>query len=479
MRPCENRSAFVFPGIPGMSHRFSLRPRFLSGLLAVLLLPESSWAEEPPVCQWAFGGGGAEHDKTRAVALDEEGNVFLASECVGNAVFGERPWSSAGGMDMVLVKLDPAGEVVWVGGLGGGKTDRAYGADTDAAGNVYVTGHFESADLVVNGAPVVNAGDYDVFTAKFSPEGKILWVRTAGGAGYDYGHGLVVDGSGDVIITGAIQGESKFGEVKIAGEGKGRAIFCAKYGPGGDLKWVRTTSGVSGSGHGIAVDGQGNLYIGGNVSGTGTFGNVAIEAPTQAALALKLTPAGEGVWASVIPGSHGALYHEITCDASGRVWGVGMFKGAVSVAGETFASSGEKDNDGLIVHLDPGGQVKWARHLQGSGTDYCLGVATDGKGGAYVCGDFNAETELAGERLATRGSGDIFLASFDEEGTLRWVQLAGGEKNDSAYPLVFRAPDELVFAGAFSAPAVFGGHELKESGASDLYVAKWKLSPAP
>ncbi|MCB1203141.1 MAG: hypothetical protein KDN18_02695 [Verrucomicrobiae bacterium] len=462
-----------------MSRQSTFRARFLLRILAVLLLTGVSWAAEPPVCEWVFGGGGAEHDKTRAVAVDEAGNVFLASECVGDAAFGKRTWSSAGGMDMVLVKLDPAGEAVWVSGLGGSKTDRAYGADTDAAGNIYVTGHFESADLEVNGETLENAGDYDVFTAKFSPAGKILWVRTAGGEGYDYGHGLVVDGSGDVIITGAIQGESKFGEVKIAGEEKGRAIFCAKYGPEGDLKWVRTTSGVSGSGHGIAVDGEGNLYLGGNVSGTGSFGKVAIEAPTQAAFALKLTPAGEGIWASVIPGSHGALYHEITCDASGRVWGAGMFKGAVAVAGETFASSGEKDNDGLIVHLDSEGRVKWARQLHGNGTDYCLGVATDGKGKVYVCGDFNADTELAGKALTTKGSGDIFLTSFDETGTLRWTQLAGGEKNDSAYPLVFRAPDELIFAGAFSAPAVFGGHELKTSGGSDLYAAKWKLSPAP
>jgi hypothetical protein len=42
-----------------------------------------------------------------------------------------------------------------------------------------------------------------------------------------------------------------------------------------------------------------------------------------------------------------------------------------------------------------------------------------------------------------------------------------------------RAPDELVFAGAFSAPATFGAREVKESGSSDLYGAKWRLSEAP
>lgn len=444
---------------------------------AAIALTKSSNAADPVSCEWVFGGGGAEHDKTRAVAFGPGGNVVLASECVGDAVFGGQTRRSAGGMDMVLVKLDSAGRVLWVSGLGGGKTDRAYGVASDREGNFYVTGHYESTDIALDGSVLPNAGGYDVFTAKFSPEGKVLWVKTAGGSGYDYGHGLIVDGNGDIVVTGAVQGKASFGTETV--DGKGSSIFCAKYGADGTLKWLRASSGVSGSGHGIAADGEGNLYLGGNVSGKGAFGTVAIDAPSQSAVAVKLTPAGEAVWASVIPGSPGALYHEITCDAAGRVWGAGMFKGTVTVAGETFSSSGEKDNDGLIVHLDPSGTVKWARHLHGPGTDYCLGVATDGKGTAYVCGDFNADTDLAGMPLKTQGSGDVFLASFDEAGTLQWARTAGGAKNDSAYPLIFQAPDELIFAGAFSAPAVFGGREVKESGASDLYGAKWKLHSAP
>jgi len=365
-------------------------------------------------------------------------------------------------MDMCLVKLNSAGKALWVRSFGGSKTDRAYGVITDVAGNAYVTGHFESADAMVNGEKVPNAGSYDVFTAKFAPDGKLLWVRVKGGEDYDYGHGIAIDSKGHVVVTGAI----------------GRQVFCTKYDAEGREMWHRTTSeNVSGSGHGIAVDGTDQIYLGGNASGTGSFGKAAIESKTTAALVVKLTPEGEGVWASVIPGAPNALYHEITCDSEGRVWGVGMFKGSVSVAGQTFQSSGEKDNDGLIVHLDAAGQVQWARHLHGPGTDYCLGVATDDHGTAFVCGDFTQDTMLAGHALATRGSGDIFLAAFDAKGSLVWVQQAGGKLNDSAYPITFRAPDELIIAGAFSAPATFGTHEVK-SGVSDLYAAKWKLKAA-
>ena len=417
-------------------------------------------AAEPPSCEWVFVGGGDSHDKARAVAVNADGHVWVAAECVGDAGFGHLRRPSAGGMDMCLVRLDAAGSPLWVSGLGGSKTDRAYGVVVDASGHAYVTGHFESTDAVVNGVALPNAGEYDAYTAKFAPDGTVLWVRVRGGAGADYGHGIALDSQGHVVVTGVI----------------GRDIFCTKYDADGDEIWHRTTTGnVSGSGHGVAVDGTDHIYVGGNAGGSGRCGDVAIESSTTAALVLKLTPGGEAIWASVIPGTPSALYHEITCDAQGRVWGAGMFKGRVQVAGETFTSGGEKDFDGLIVHLDAAGRPVWARHLHGPGTDYCLGVATDEQGTAFVCGDFTQDTSLAGHALATRGSGDIFLAAFGVDGQLDWVQQAGGKGNDSAYPLVFRAPGEIIIGGALAAPADFAGREVTDAGTSDLYAAKWRL----
>ena len=377
-------------------------------------------------------------------------------------MFGDQQHKTAGQMDMCLTKLDAAGKPLWVSGFGGSKTDRAYGVITDAAGNAYVTGHFESTDAMANGEKLPNAGNFDAFTAKFAPDGKLLWVRVKGGEGSDYGHGIAIDSKGHVVITGAIGGQ----------------FFCTKYDAEGREIWHRTPSGkVSGSGHGIAIDGKDHIYLGGSASGSGAFGKIAIESKTSAALVLKLTPEGEGEWVNLIPGTTSAIYHEIACDSQGRVWGAGMFKGSVSVAGQTFQGGTEKDYDGLIVHLDGAGQVQWAKHMHGPGTDYCLGVTTDDHGTAFVCGDFNQDTVLAGHALATRGSGDIFLAAFDVKGGLLWVQQAGGKLNDSAYPITFRAPDELIIAGALSTPATFGTHEVTKSGSSDLYAAKWKLKP--
>jgi hypothetical protein len=88
-------------------------------------------------------------------------------------------------------------------------------------------------------------------------------VCTAGGQGYDYGHGVAVDSRGDIIVAGAVVGEATFGDVVVPNE-NGAHLFAAKYHADGELVWVKVATGkASGSAHGVVVDGRDNIYIGG------------------------------------------------------------------------------------------------------------------------------------------------------------------------------------------------------------------------
>jgi hypothetical protein len=429
-----------------------------------------------PTLDWIAVGGGEKSDKTRGVTVDTQGNIFLTGETLGEGTFGTHKRADLGSTDAFLSKTTPDGKILWVSSFGGSLVDRTYGVVTDAKGNAYVTGHYQSTDVQALGQTLSNAGDYDIFTAKYDPKGKLLWVRTAGGAGYDYGHGIVMDSKGDVIICGSLVGEAKFGDQSINIGNGSRAIFWAKYDQDGNLRWVHTTSGkLNGSGHGIAADGTDNLYIGGSISGTGMAGSVPVSvASGQAAVVLKVSPLGEPLWVATVPGAPSAIFHEITADEKGRVWGAGIFKQKVTLSGSTFESTGVKDSDGLLVHFSPEGKELWSHVIQGPGIDYCLGVATDGVGHVFVTGEFSATAKMAGKTLTSQGATDIFTASFDEKGGLEWIQTAGGAKSDSAYILAWR-PGYLILGGACTAPLSFGVKSLDTSAAADAYAAKLKL----
>ena len=452
------------------------------GLLALVsvvsLIPfqTRARAEAEPELEWVFSVGGKKHDKTRAVNVDAEGNALLAGELTGSFRFGEREVGGAGEMDCFVAKLDSAGKVLWAHSGGGSKIDRCYAVAADKAGNVYAGGHFASPDAEFGGKKVPLAGEYDFFLVKYNAAGEFQWVRTGGGSGYDYVHGVAVDGEGNVIVTGALAGHSQVETVAVE-NGPGGHLFCAKYSPEGKLLWVKATTGkTAGSGHGVVVDGQSNIYVGGSNAGVGEFGGKKLETLRgQDAVVAKLSPLGEVEWIAQSHGEPSCLVHEIACDPVGRVWIAGMFKGGADFGGQKFQSSGEKDSDAFLAHYSAGGELKWVRVGQGKATDYGLGVATDGKGNSFWSGTFAETSEIAGKSFTSRGSSDIHLSSFDESGKLRWIVQAGGPGGDNAYTLAYHPKGFLLMGGQHSKGALFGNKEVTDQGGGDLYGARFRV----
>ncbi|HSH94335.1 MAG TPA: hypothetical protein VK968_09340 [Roseimicrobium sp.] len=430
--------------------------------------------ETPPEFEWAVSAGGKLHEKTRGLATDPKGNIFLTGEFSDTARFGEHVITSAGGMDFYIAKCGPDGKFLWARSGGGTGIDRGYAAAADAAGNCYVTGHYQSTNANFSGITVPNAGDYDIFVAKYDPDGKLLWIRNAGGKGYDYGHGIAVDAGGNALVTGALVGDGAFGSQSITAPG-GSHLFCAKYDTSGKLLWAKTAEGKAGnSGHGIAVDARGNAYAGGYTGGVGTLGGLALtNAGGRDILIAKFTPEGKVDWVCEGNGSTNAMIHEITCDRAGNVWASGMFKGALKLDGP--AVTGQGDNDALLTSLSPDGKRLWTRTGGGPKVDYGLGVATDGKGNSFLTGEFTETADIAGALLTSAGSTDIFVGAFDKSGTLRWIQQAGGDKGDNAYTMVTDSKGNLYFSGSFGGTAKFGTHAITSVGGNDTYLAKIRV----
>jgi len=90
--------------------------------------------------------------------------------------------------------------------------------------------------------------------------------------------------------------------------------------------------------HGVAIDGRDRIYIGGVTSGTGSFGGRSLVTPKgSSAVVPKLSPVGDVLWIAQQFGEASCFFHEIACDADGRVWACGMFKGRATFGSEVFA----------------------------------------------------------------------------------------------------------------------------------------------
>ncbi|ELR97110.1 hypothetical protein [Gloeocapsa sp. PCC 73106] len=141
--------------------------------------------------------------------------------------FGNLGGSYRGLYDVWIAKFDPNGARQWVRQLGSRGFEFAWAVDTDNAGNAYVGGH-TSGSL---GGPL--NPPFDGFLAKYDTLGNRQWLKKVGAAGDDEITNLVVGEDDHIYVTGFTDGD--FGGARIGD----LDAFAAKYDPQGNLIWVR------------------------------------------------------------------------------------------------------------------------------------------------------------------------------------------------------------------------------------------------
>jgi len=114
----------------------------------------------------------------------------------------------------------------------------------------------------------------------------------------------------------------------------------------------------------------------------------------------------------------------------------------------------------------------WSQGRGGTSTDNLLAVAVDGLGNTYITGNFTGSVDFGGGNLANAGAYDIFLAKYDINGNHLWSQSFGSTNNDYGTSVAVDASGNVYLAGRFEADIHFGGATLINAGLADIFVAK-------
>ncbi|MCG6553091.1 MAG: SBBP repeat-containing protein [Candidatus Magnetominusculus sp. LBB02] len=267
--------------------------------------------------QWNtfLGAGGSDYGES--VAVDASGNVYVAG--YGSATWGAPVTAYAGGVwDAFVAKLNSSGALQWNTFMGCNGTDLAYGIALDASNNIYVTGYSNGTW----GTPVAaySAGT-DVFAAKLNNSGALQWNTFMGGAGNDYGYAIAVDTSNNVYITG--YSSSTWG-TPVTAFGGANDAFAAKLNSSGALQWSTFMGGAGNDyGRGIVVDTSGNVYVAGYSSATWGTPLTAFGGGVDDAFTAKLNSSGALQW-NTFTGANGDIEaYGMAIDANGGIYIVG------------------------------------------------------------------------------------------------------------------------------------------------------------
>jgi hypothetical protein len=110
--------------------------------LLLLLLNLTTLCAFAQEYQWANAAGWIGQDAARAVAVDDDGNVYVAGQFGGQAEFDTIFITGNGTYDAFLAKYNSSGEIEWVNYAGGPNDDYATGVCIDTEGFIYITGYY-------------------------------------------------------------------------------------------------------------------------------------------------------------------------------------------------------------------------------------------------------------------------------------------------------------------------------------------------
>ena len=144
---------------------------------------------------WRRYFGGTNNDRAHSVVKTNDGGFILA----GFSESGDADVSlSKGSYDFWVVKVDAKGEFVWEKSFGGAGIEVAYDIAKTRDDNYVIIGHTFSND----GDIAENHGESDVLLIKINENGELLWSRTYGGSGFDTAQSVSLAADGGFLISG-------------------------------------------------------------------------------------------------------------------------------------------------------------------------------------------------------------------------------------------------------------------------------------
>ena len=418
--------------------------------------------------------GGTSDDVGLSTAVDGLGNVYITGYFFGTTVFGATSISSAGGNDIFVAKYNSVGTLQWVQSASGTSTDVGYGIAVDGLGNVCIAGTYSNT-ATFGTTSITSAGSLDIFVAKYNSSGTLQWVQSAGGTSVDIGRGIAVDASGNLYVTGSYQGTATFGATPKTSVGSDD-IFVAKYNNSGTVQWMQSAGSTnSDNSNSIAVDGSGNVNVTGYYQGTATFGatfgaNFITSAGSYDIFVAKYNSSGTLQWVQSAGGTSVDIGRGIAVDASGNLYVTGSYQGTATFGATPKTSVGSDDI--FVAKYNNSGTVQWMQSAGSTNSDNSNSIAVDGSGNVYITGYYQGTATFGATLKTSAGSDDIFVAKYNGNGAFQWVQSAGGTSEDRGNSIALDGSGNVYVTGYYLATVIFGATPITSAGGLDIYVAR-------
>jgi hypothetical protein len=429
-----------------------IKKRTMQGLAAAMMLTIAVAANAAPgEASWlrTFSSG--------AGFSDGRGGAVLAVDLWEETDFGGGPITPVGESDVVIARYDSTGALDWL--LQATPLDgfvSVYHLAGDEAGAVYASGVVWSGSVDFGGGPL--AGENQAFVAKFGADGAHAWSRLVG----VLEPAALTVAAGRLALAATSTDTVDFGGGPLPCNGEGDICVGVLDLDGGHL-W----SGAWGDEAnqrclGGGLDAAGNLSLAVEVAGSADFGGGALEAVDVDLGLVRFDGSGGHRWSNLFEGQFadwGYIQATVDVGADGRTALAGSCLGAIDLGSGLL--EGTPFDDFVAVH-DSTGTLLWADRW----TDVWVQCASVGPAGSVAfSGVVTGPFDFGGGTLTGPGSGDLFLACLDADGSHLGSWVYGSLDWDEGLYVEHTPSGDLVASGFAAAGADFGTGPMETWGA--------------
>ncbi len=410
------------------------------------------------------------------MAVEGSGDIIVT--CTSGGIDFGGGYLSPGSMlpGVIFAKFDTEGNHIWsqcYGDAGWPYSQWAHSVAVGVNGDIFLTGKcIEEPDFT--SAKLPSAVCTNRFFAKYDADGNRIWDYSWDSIRYfttgegTYRQCVAVDGEGNVVVTGEIHGTEVFGDDSLTSN-TSTDMFVAKFDTDGNYLWGRCFGYLDpqiGNFAKVAADSMGNVVVAGSLDGTADFGGGPLtSAGGDDIFVACFDTSGTHLWSQLYGGVNAEVLASVAVDDASNIILTGEFNGSVDFGGGALTSAGGYDL--CLVKLDAGGTHLWSQRFGDSSNQDAARVIVNDLGNIILTGEAQNAVDFGGGPLICDGR--IFVATFDTDGVHLW-------SNDFEAPEVYGMgvddSGNVTLTGLFAGTINFGGDDL-ECEYTDIYLVKF------
>ncbi len=445
-----------------------------SKVLCLLLL----WCGWPPSAEgqeWqsASSLGTAGSETLERLVRDASGGLYLSGVFDGQLPFALDRLDTFGGEDVYLCRLQPNGQLDWLQ-TGGSQLDDAV-ADmvTTPNGDLIWAGDYWLRGFFADRVLEARGNAQAVFGARYGPGGALRWARSVDGSNLKELGEVSVDAAGNIFATGFFSDTLFVADTTLVARGN-TDLFLLSWTGEGDLRWARN-AGLTGNTRGVTLDNgpDGSTYLSGIYDDTTFLAENRLTANTfdWDVFIVRYDAAGRAVWARKAGGVLEDQVRKIRRTPGGELFLTGNLVGVMRLGADLEIRSQTGNPDFFLLRYRDDGTPLQARAMGG----LLLQDPTDlllQPERVVVGGIFRGEMTIDDMRVSTQAEVGSFVAAFAPDLSLSWINTIDGEESIFLSTLSSEGDEGVWAGGSFSGSARFGESQLDALGAFDWFFAR-------